>query len=197
MTVKIGLTGGMGAGKSTALQFFKDKGMMTLSADCISRELVKPTLPAYRTIITHFGQSYLNADKTLNRHALRIYISKHPNERKWLDNLLHPLIRKAIEEQMKKATTPIVVAEIPLLTKREDYPYLDRILTIETSNAIQLERVTKRDTIDIASTQKLIDTQLSSEQRIAFSDDVIINCDNLSYFYESLEKLFTIYTKDA
>ena len=119
----IALTGTIASGKSTASDFFKQQGIDVISADIIARELTGKNTPALAAIVSHFGQSITTENNTLNRRVLRKKIMQHPDEKHWLEAYLHPQIRVAIEAALKHVTSPYAVVEIPLLTRREDFPY--------------------------------------------------------------------------
>ena len=122
MPYSVVLTGTIASGKSTAADFFKQQSIDIISADAIARELTAPHTEALHAIALHFGQHILSTDGTLDRRALRQVIIKHPDERLWLERYLHPQIRAQIEAALKSTQSPYVMIEIPLLTRREDFP---------------------------------------------------------------------------
>lgn len=189
----VALIGGVGAGKTTVLNIFRSLGVMTLSADNIARELVEPSTPALSAIIKHFGKDILNADNTLNRRALRSRIFESPDEKKWLEDLLHPQIRQAIEARIQSIKAPYCMIEIPLLTTKNDYPYVNRILLVKAKTDSRIQRVSQRDDTSPDEVKNIIDTQIDDVDREALSDDVIDNqydlcslqstCQSLHYQY--------------
>jgi dephospho-CoA kinase len=189
----VGLTGGVGMGKSTVLQFFHEFGVHTLSADKIAHELVKPGEKALLAIESHFGSELIQKDKTLNRQALRKLIFDSPQEKKWLEDLLHPLIREAIQHSLQMKKGPYAMVEIPLLTHKKDYPYLDCVLLVTSAHEKQIERVSKRDKTFPSDVEKIIQTQLSNEKRIDLSDDILENNGSLETLKQACHTLHLKY----
>lgn len=197
MPYTIVLTGTIASGKSTATDFFKQKNIDTISADIIARELTEPGTPALASITAHFGQHILTHDGALDRRALRQIIIRHPHERKWLEAYLHPQIRLNIEAALTQTQSPYVVIEIPLLTRREDFPYLNQVLLLEVNKTIQVERLMARDQCTEAEALKMIAMQPRDTTRRALADDVIQNDGDATHFETTLEALHTRYLKSA
>ncbi len=189
------LTGTIASGKSTATDFFKTKGIDTISADIIARELTAPDTPALAAIAAHFGQTILTSSGALDRHSLRQTIVQHPDERRWLEAYLHPQIRVGIEEALKKTTSPYVLIEIPLLTRREDFPYLNHVLLIEIDEALQAERLMLRDNCSKKAALHMIHIQPDKTIRRALADDIIQNDGNIEHFKKTLNTLHERYLK--
>lgn len=174
----IGLTGGIGSGKSTVINLFRLQGAGIIDADLIARELVEQDQPAYERIVEHFTSAILDDRKNIDRRKLRQIIFESPSEKIWLESLLHPLIRQEIIKQANLLDTPYVIIDIPLLKRREDFPYLNRILVIDCSEKTQIQRVAQRDGISEAEAAKIINAQISRQQRNALADDMIFNDEN-------------------
>jgi dephospho-CoA kinase len=189
----IGLTGTIASGKSTATAFFKQQGINVISADVITRELTAQNTPALATIASHFGQTILTKNNTLNRRALRKIIMQHPEEKRWLEAYLHPQIRVAIETALKHVISPYAVVEIPLLTRREDFPYLNHVLLLEVDKNLQLERLTTRDQCSYEEALGMIDMQPAQAIRRALADDIVQNNENEEHFKFVLQALHTRY----
>ncbi|MDF1678582.1 MAG: dephospho-CoA kinase [Legionellaceae bacterium] len=189
------LTGTIASGKSTAINFFKAQGIDTISADMIARELTAPNTPALAAIAAHFGQTILTPSGALDRHALRQTIVQHPDERRWLEGYLHPQIRAGIENVLKKTTSPYVLIEVPLITRREDFPYLNHVLLIEIDEALQIERLMLRDNCSKEAALHMIHIQPSKAIRRALADDIIQNDGNVEHFKDSLSALHERYLK--
>ena len=177
--LKIGLTGGIGSGKSTVGNTFSDLGIPLIDLDKIAREVVQPETPCLKAIVEHFGAEILNSDLSLDRDVLRGKIFNEPDEKIWLENLLHPAIRKRYLEQERhianKADTPYLIIEIPLLNKNQDQYQLDRILVVDISKEKQIERTMQRSGLTKNEVEKIIDSQTSREERLTFADDIIDN----------------------
>lgn len=193
----IGLTGTIASGKSTAISFFKKLGIDTLSADDIARQLTLKNTPALTKITHHFGKSILNSEGELNRSLLRQKILNHPDDRLWLENLLHPLIRKQIEHEIKYCKSSYCVIEIPLLTDRNTYPYLDRVLLITSDNNQQIHRLISRDQCSYEEAIKFVEHQEKMNNRHEFADDVICNNGLISDFHNQLLKHDKMYHLNA
>ncbi len=189
----VALTGGIGSGKSTALDFFAQFGAKTISADNISRLLVKPDMPAYLAIKERFGQEVLLADKTLNRKKLRDIIFNHHDEKRWLETLLHPLIQIEISQRVHQTTEPVCVIEIPLLNKFNRYAFIDRVLVITCDLQTRLQYIAKRDDTSIDAAKKINDIQLADKERLKLADDVIDNNGSVQDLYQQCFVLYQSY----
>ena len=189
----IGLTGNIGSGKTTALKFFADQHIPTIVADDIARSLTAVDEPAYHAIVKHFGPSVLQADNTLNRRALRAVIFNQPAERLWLENLLHPLIRQRIEQRIADLQGPYCVIEIPLLLRRDAYPYLNRVLLIVSPTKTQIQRIMQRDHCSEEQALAILNTQPDEQERKRLADDIIINDGVMEDFEKSIKKLHNHY----
>lgn len=173
---KIGLTGGIASGKSTASGIFKSLGVTVIDADQIARDLVAPGMPALKKIQKKFGQSMLKADGSLDRAALRAHILKHPGDKAWLEALLHPLVRATMgAEVLKHDHEPYVILDIPLLVETLPNPLLDRILVIHAPEGLRLSRLMTRDQCDQHHALAMISTQADEQTRLQAADDVIEN----------------------
>src|SRR6185437_11255956 len=156
----IGLTGGIGSGKSTVAALFKEYGIELIDADLIAREAVSPQSPALKKIAKRFGERLIDADGSLNRRALREIIFQDQPSRIWLEALLHPLIRDEIIKRSKAAKSPYCITVIPLLKLREDYPILNRILVVDAPESLQISRIQKRDQVEEAQAKAIVDSQI-------------------------------------
>ena len=197
MPYTVVLTGTIASGKSTATHFFKQQDIDIISADIISRELTEPGTPALAAIAAHFGQHILTKDGALDRRALRDIIIQHPDERQWLESYLHPQIRSSIEVALAQTRSPYVVIEIPLLIRREDFPYLNQVLLLEVDQKIQIQRLMARDQCTEAEALKMIDMQPCQTTRRALANDVLQNDGDSAHFDACLEALHTRYLKQA
>ncbi len=197
MPYTIILTGTIASGKSTAAEFFKQQGIDIISADSIARELTEPNTPALAAIASHFGQTILTKTGELNRKALRQVIIQHPDERRWLEAYLHPQIRASIESALKTSQGPYAMVEVPLLTRREDFPYLNHVLLLEIDEALQVERLMARDNCTKDEALQMIQMQPDKTVRRALADDVIQNDGNPEHFKETLQVLHARYLKSV
>jgi dephospho-CoA kinase len=191
----IGITGGIGSGKSTVVNLFKKYNIDAIDSDTIARKLVEQNQPAYEQIVEHFSFSILDENKNIDRKKLRQTIFESPSEKTWLESLLHPLIRQEIKRQSEELHTPYIIIDIPLLIHRENFPYLNRILVVDCPENIQIKRVSHRDNISETAATQIINTQISRQQRNALADDIILNDSNdLNKLEKKVQELHTLYT---
>ncbi len=156
----IGLTGGIGSGKSTVAEQFAALGIVAVDADQASRAVVEPGMPALASIEKHFGPELITADGQLNRPALREIIFANPSEKDWLEALLHPLIRDWILAQLQAATSDYVILESPLLFETDQHQLVDAVLLVDVPVELQLERASARDNSDKQQIQRIVDAQM-------------------------------------
>ena len=171
----VGLTGGIGSGKSTAAAYFQQLGVPVIDADQIAHDLVTPGQPALTQIADQFGQHILTEDGQLDRAKLRECVFADPQQRHRLESLLHPLIREEIRRRIARLQTPYVIVAIPLLVETQQFDLVDRVLVIDTEQQLQIERVRQRDHLDSEAIMAILQAQASREQRLARADDIIVN----------------------
>ena len=191
----IGLTGGIGSGKSTVAHLFANLGVPIIDADIIAREITQPDQPAFAAIIKHFNECLLLPDGTLDRTALRKIIFKQPLERKWLENLLHPLIEHSIKKYIEGLTAPYCITVIPLLLEVSPYTFIDRILVIDAPENLQIERAMTRDSTDKTQIEAIMSTQINRQERLSKAQDIITNDGNLENLLPQVQKLHQFYLK--
>lgn len=189
----IGLTGGIGSGKTTVADLFAEHGIPIIDADVLAREVTLPDQPAFIAIVNHFGKAILLPDGTLNRKQLRQIIFDHANEKSWLEKLLHPLIRQILETRIKTLPGPYCIAVVPLLLEVTPYPFIDRILVIDAPTSLQIERVGKRDQVSADLVESIMKTQMKREHRLEKAHDVILNDGDLSHLATQVENLHKKY----
>lgn len=185
----VGLTGGIGSGKTTVANLFASLGVPVIDTDLLSRELVAPKQTALKKIVGHFGQDILEHSGELDRKKLRDIIFHHKGERQWLENLLHPLIRKKATEQIKSLSSSYCLLVIPLLFEKNLTAWVDHTLTIDCHVNEQIKRVTARDNINADAATNIIQTQLSNKERISKADDTIKNHDDISQLKHQVSDL--------
>jgi dephospho-CoA kinase len=172
----VGLTGGIGSGKSTVAKAFSALGIKAVDADFASRAVVQPGMPALSRIVDHFAeQDIISPDGHLNRPLLREIIFADTQQKQWLEALLHPLIRDWIIEQLHAAETEYVILESPLLFETDQYQLVDVSLVVDVPTEVQLERASARDNNDKVQIQRIIDTQMSRQEKNNRADFVIDN----------------------
>ena len=175
MPLRIGLTGGIASGKSTAADLFSSLGIDVIDADRISRELVAPGSPLLEQIGNRLGGRFIDARGGLDRARLREHIFTHPEARQTLEQILHPAIREEMERRARKSRSPYVVLVIPLLIEAGQRDLVDRILVVDVPETLQLARVCERDGITREQARKILASQASREERLAAADDILGN----------------------
>ncbi|ODS23320.1 dephospho-CoA kinase [Candidatus Endobugula sertula] len=186
MTYILGLTGGIGSGKSAATDYFASLGIEIVDADKISREVVAQGSPTLQKIGQHFGQQMLTEDNTLNRALLREHIFANVEAKQWLENLLHPLIREIIIQRSKNIRSPYGILVSPLLFETQQDQLVDRTLVIDSSEKLQQQRAQQRDGVSKEQIEKMMASQLSRQERNQRADDVIKNNGGLEDFHRAL-----------
>lgn len=171
----VALTGGIGSGKSTVADAFSRLGIVIVDADIIARQVVEPQTPGLRAIEAHFGKDIINSDGTLNRRLLRDRIFSRPEEKTWLNALLHPMIHQETQRQISAATSPYVLWVIPLLVENQLQHKANRILVIDVLPETQLQRTMLRDNVTRQHAEQILAAQATREARLAVADDVIDN----------------------
>lgn len=189
----VGLTGGIGAGKTLVASLFAKHGIPIIDADVIARELTQPKQPALLAIVQHFKEQLLLTDGTLDRAKLRKIIFNDPKQRHWLESLLHPLIRDEMVQQIKQVKMSYCIAIIPLLFEVEFYSFINRILVVDATENLQIERVLKRDNISKTELDAILKTQANRLDRVARAQDLITNNGSLEALNEQVEKLHEKY----
>ena len=185
----IGLTGGIGSGKSTVTQLFEKRKIPIIDTDIIARALVQQGQPALKEITETFGSSILNKNTELDRQALARITFQDVVARKKLEKILHPRIRKAMTEQINNLSAPYVIAVIPLLIETEQASQVDHVLVVDCSEESQIKRVKQRDNRDEKQIKEIINAQTSRQNRLTLADDVIENYENISDLDAKIEEL--------
>src|SRR3990167_11068573 len=204
MVLKIGLTGGIASGKTTVANFFSTLGVPVIDADAIAHETTKPHTVALKKITEHFGQSILQADGTLNREKLRKIIFKDAAQKRWLENILHPLIIKIMATQVYALDAPYCILVIPLLveSRARKYPrttptetieaWVDRVLVVDAPETLQRERAKQRN-LSEQQIQDILHSQCSQEERLKLANDVLQNDGDIDKLQRQVEKLHAQY----
>ncbi len=190
--LKIGLTGGIGCGKSTAVKRFRDLGIPIVDADIVAREVVQAGQPALQAIAELFGDAALLADGSLNRAWLRQTVFNDTARLQQLEAILHPRIREAIVRDMTAAMaagSPYVVVDVPLLFEKHYDTLFDRVLVIDCLPAQQHERVSQRDGSTIELVESIMQRQIPRDERLFRADDIIENVGSLADFNNKIDTL--------
>lgn len=171
----VALTGGIGSGKSTVANAFAALGVPLVDADVIARVVVEPGSPALSAIAQRFGPAVLNADGSLDRAALRARIFSDPEEKAWLNGLLHPLIKRQTEQQLRSARAPYVLWVVPLLIENNLQQRADRVLVVDVAREVQIARTLSRDGVSREQVENILAAQVPRQRRLACADDIIDN----------------------
>ena len=193
----IGLTGGIGSGKSTVCNHFANLGVPIIDADLIAHELVEPGQPALEQIRSTFGNDFITPQGELDRPRLREYIFIDKTARTKLQAILHPLIRARMRERLTVLDTSYVIIAIPLLVETGQHDMLHRILVIDTPEELQIQRVCQRDKVDKDQVQSILEAQCSRSERLAVADDVIHNTNGLEALERQVNQMHQHYLKLA
>ena len=175
MALTIGLTGGIGSGKSTAAKLFADLGVPVYDTDTIARELVQPGKPALKEMIEAIGSDIVSDNGELDRQALKQRIFDNDDVRKSVEEILHPKIRRQLLSNIRSCSAPYCIAVIPLLIEKNWLDVVDRVLVIDVPQEMQLERATARDNVSENLIAQIIKTQVSRDTRLAVANETIDN----------------------
>jgi dephospho-CoA kinase len=189
----IGLTGGIGSGKTAASDWFSNQGIIIVDADLVARVVVEPGQPALTEIQQQFGDWVLQEDGQLNRAALRQHIFEHPEARQALEAITHPKIRQEIIRQLNAATSIYVILVSPLLLESNQHQLVERVLLVDVPEHLQLSRASLRDTQSLDAIAKIMAVQMPRIQRQTHADDIVVNDGDLEHLYRQLEPLHQKY----
>jgi dephospho-CoA kinase len=195
--LRIGLTGGIGSGKSTVAAEFKKLGVSVIDLDQLARDVVQSGTPTLNKISHHFGDQILLESGELDRAELRNIIFGDAKEKEWLENLLHPLIRERQLELESRSTSPYLVIEIPLLVENIEAQKVDRILVVETPREDQILRTMARSQLSESEVNDVISAQATAEERRAVAQDRIDNSGSISELAAQVETLHISYCELA
>jgi len=193
-TFIVGLTGGIGSGKTTVANMFAELAVDLIDADIVARQVVTPGSSAIKQIQQHFGDNFLHQDGNLNRQRLRTEIFADPEKKGWLNHLLHPLIRTKIRNDLQLASSPYCLLIAPLLIENKLTHYVNRTLVIDVDESCQLSRTMSRDGNSEQQVKNIMLSQISRHNRLAAADDIINNnTDDLEQVRTQVAQLHQIY----
>lgn len=173
--LKIGLTGGIGSGKSTVAQYFAELGVPIIDADRIAHELLEQNSSIRNQLVEYFGKNLLDSQQNIDRRKLRAIVFDDPQKLAWLENLLHPLIEKEMLKRSKEIKYPYCIFVIPLLLEKQKEYLVDRVLIVNITQQKQIERAARRDKTADKEVKKIIAVQVNPQQRLTAAHDVINN----------------------
>ena len=189
----IGLTGGIGSGKSTVAKHFTSLGVPVIDADSVARDVVEPGQIALTKIRERFGEQILDKQGRLERTKLRQIIFSDTQAKSDLEAILHPIIRSRMWELAAQQTTPYVVLEIPLLIETGQYKSVDRVLVVDTPEQRQIEHVCQRDNTSPEEAQAILNAQIPRHERQSKADDIISNTGTIDDLYTQVVKVHKKY----
>jgi len=189
MQLIVGITGGIGSGKSAVTALFEQLGITVVDADLAARVIVQPGRPALEEIARHFGREVLLADGSLDRAALRQRVFSDEAQRLWLEQLTHPLIGTEIREQLRASGSPYTILSSPLLLETSQRDLVDCVVVVDVPEDIQLQRTMARDTNDVAQVRRIMAAQMPRQERLTLADIVIDNSRSLQELASSVQEL--------
>jgi dephospho-CoA kinase len=184
----IGLTGGVGCGKSAVTDLFQRQGVPVIDADIIARELTAPGAPALRNVTAEFGSDILLSGGRLDRRKLRRIVFERPQARRRLEEILHPLVREEILARIGELSSPYCLVVIPLLVESDMADLVARVLVVDCEETQQIARVSARDKCSADEVRAIIATQASRQSRLAVADDVIVNAGDFNDLTREVER---------
>ena len=191
--LKIGLTGGIGSGKSTISALFETEGIPVIDADRISHNLVLPGKSCFKKIISDFGSGMVQKDGSLDRAKLRKEVFANPNARTQLEAIMHPAVRAEMLTQANAVIAPYCILAIPLIIETQQQNIVDRILVVDVPEELQIERVKKRSKLPADEIEAIINAQVSRQERLQHAHDVIDNDGDITSLKQQVIKLHTLY----
>lgn len=194
---RVGLTGGIASGKSTAAKFFGALGVPILDSDQVARDVVEPGQPPLERLIERFGPKILTADGHLDRPALREIVFSDPKARADLEALTHPAIGAAMEARSAAAGGPYQILVIPLLVEKNLAAHVDRVLVVDCGEELQIRRLRDRDGSTPEQVQAILKAQAPRTARLKAADDVIHNDSDMSAVREQVATLHARYLELA
>ncbi len=190
----VGLTGGIGSGKSAAAEEFGRLSATVVDADAIAHELTRAGGAAIGQVRSLFGDEYIDAEGAMNRAKVRALVFRDPAARKTLEELLHPMIRSESERRIAAASGPYVIHVVPLLVESPAYRQrVARVLVVDCPESIQVERVRRRSSISEVEARRVIEAQSKREDRLAAADDVIDNSGSIAALHKQVRELHARY----
>jgi dephospho-CoA kinase len=197
MSLIVGVTGGIGSGKSAATDHFARLGITIVDADLASRVIVEPGRPALAAIAEPFGPDILQPDGQLDRAALRQKVFADSAERQWLEQLTHPLIGEEIMQQLSQSTSAYTILASPLLLETTQKDLCDITVVVDVPEELQLQRTMARDANDEAQVRRIMAAQMPRRQRLQLADEVVDNSGDLQQLYQQVEQLHQQFLRRA
>jgi len=191
--LKVGLTGGIGSGKTTVAEIFVSYGVPVLDADTLAHQLTTTGQPAVKKIACCLGDGVLQADGSLNRRKVRELIFANPEKKQQLEAILHPLVYDKMQKQLAQLNAPYCILSIPLLIETHKIDFVDRILVVDCPEFMQLARVQQRSQLTQAQATAMMASQVSRARRLEIAHDILDNSKQTALLLEPIAKLHTFY----
>jgi len=191
--LRIGLTGGIGSGKSTVASLLTTRGVPIIDTDEIAHRLTEPGQSACDEIVRIFGQDILDATRKLDRNKLRERVFENAGERQRLEAILHPYIREVVREKLEDLHAPYCILVVPLLIESGFIDLVDRVLVVDASEGVQIQRTAARSGLTEPEIRKIIAAQVSRAQRLQKADEVIDNNGDRKHLEKEVERLHQWY----
>jgi len=189
----IGLTGGIGSGKSAAAHLFKAHGIDVIQADVIANKALDKGTQGYMNFVKIFGDEYLRKDLSINKTYLRQKIFANLSLKKTLENIIHPIVGQNISILISLSKSPYQIIEVPLIYETGSQDNYDRILVVDCDESLQVKRASSRDSVNQASIKDILLNQASRHERLSIADDVIINNADIEQLEIEVNKLHKFY----
>ena len=185
----LGITGGIGSGKTAVTREFEKLGINVIDADIAARTVVAIGSKGLKQIQQHFGDEILLSDGNLNRAKFREIVFQNTNEKKWLEQLTHPLIREEIIQGLQNSSSPYTILVSPLLIESGQFKLVDRVLVVDVPVELQIKRTCERDNNPQAQVEAIIASQLDRNKRLSYADDIIVNNQTLEHLEQQVAQL--------
>ncbi len=190
----VGITGGIGSGKTTVSDLFAELGVTVIDADIAARAVVAPGQAALAEITQCFGEGVLHADGSLNRHTLRDIVFADTRKRLQLEAITHPAIRQYMLTELEQCQDPYAIFVIPLLVDTGEWEMIDRVLVVDVDEPTQRQRVMQRDQLHAEQITQILDAQISRTERLAAADDIILNEHDIEHLRQRVAHYHAVYT---
>ena len=192
MAARVGLTGGIGSGKSTVAGLFSELGVLVIDADQVAREIVEPGTPCLSEIVKRYGSKILCMNGELDRKQLGEIVFSDRSEREWLEKLLHPEIRRHMDTLADQCANPFCILEIPLLIEGNRHRQMDHVIIVQCDKQVRIRRLMETRGMEAESILRIMDQQANDSQRITIADSLIDNSGGIEKLHTQVEQVFTL-----
>ena len=189
----IGLTGGIGSGKSVVANIFNTIGINTIDADSLAKNALNLDSPGYKQFINTFGDDYIGPDKKINNSKLRQEIFINNDLKTSLEKIIHPIVRNNIAELIGSSNSPYHIVEVPLIYETNSSKNYNRVLVVDCDEDLQIKRATKRDSSNENEIRNIMQNQATRSQRLSIADDIIDNSQTIESLQIAVTKMHNFY----